>query len=88
MALNPAALKAAMKQSVYNGLKSNFSAAAAKGQGYPAISDAQWMMIADAVSDIAKDIVMEITTNATVLPGIPTAGGPSNQVTVGPGKIS
>jgi hypothetical protein len=30
---------------------------------------------------------MEITMNAQVLPGIPTAGGPTNQTSVAPGKI-
>ena len=36
---------------------------------------------------VAKVIVEELTTNALVLPGIPTAGSPAAQVTVAPGKI-
>ncbi len=85
--MNPAALKAKMKATIYNGLKAGFTAEASKGSGYTPIADAQWAVMAEAISGIAADIVMEIATNATVLPGIPTAGGPTNQATVAPGKI-
>jgi hypothetical protein len=47
-----------------------------------------WQKMAESISGIAADIVMEITQNAQVMPGIPTAGGQTNQVTVAPGKIS
>jgi hypothetical protein len=44
--------------------------------------------MADAIAAaVAKVIVAEITTNASVLPGIPTAGSPAAQTSVGPGKI-
>jgi len=54
-------------------------------------ADPSWAKIADAISDIAMDIVTEITTNAQVVPGIPvaTAGSPVAQsgATTGSGKI-
>jgi hypothetical protein len=87
MAMNPAGLKAKMKMTIYNGLKAGFAAAAAQGTNYTPVADAQWQIMAEAISGIALDIVLEITTKATVLPGIPTAGGPTNQTTVAPGKI-
>jgi hypothetical protein len=87
MAMQPDALKAKMKDTIYNGLKAQFGSAAGKGANYTPIADAQWQAMAEAISGIAADIVMEITTNATVLPGIPTAGSPAAQVTVGPGQI-
>lgn len=44
--------------------------------------------MADAIAAaVAKVIVSEITTNATIAVGIPTAGSPAAQTTVGPGKI-
>lgn len=86
MALNGAALKAKMATSIKAGLARNFSDVSSTA-GYGAISEAQWVKIADAVSDIALDIVLAITTQAQVAPGIPTAGGPTNQVTVAPGQI-
>lgn len=87
MAMDPAGLKAKMKDRIYNGLKGQFGGDAAQGSGYSPVADAQWNKMAEAISGIAADIVMEITQNAQVLPGIPTAGGPTNQATVGPGKI-
>lgn len=88
MAMQPAALKSKMKETIYNGLKAQFGSSAAEGVSYTPIADAQWQKMAEAISGIAADIVMEITQNAMVLPGIPTAGGPTNQATVAPGKIS
>lgn len=87
MAMAPAALKSKMKETIYNGLKAQFGSAAAQGEQYSSIADEQWQKMAEAISGIAADIVMEITNNAQVLPGIPTAGGPTNQATVAPGKI-
>ncbi len=85
MALNPAALQAKMQQTIYNGLKAQFSSATGKGQNYTPEADAQWLKMATAISLIAADIVMEIVTDAQVNPGIPTpAGGP----TVAPGQIT
>jgi hypothetical protein len=88
MAMNAADLKSKIKDRVYNGLKAEFSADAATGVGYSPIADAQWQKLAEAISGIASDIVLEITTNAIVNPGIPTVGGPTNQVTIAPGTIS
>jgi len=84
MALNAAGLKAKMQLTIYNGLKAQFSSATGKGQNYTPEADAQWLKMADAISGIAADIVLAMTTQAEVLPGIPTPVGP----TVGPGKIS
>lgn len=41
-----------------------------------------------AISGIADVIVTMLTTQATVSAGQPTAGSPTNQLTVGPGKIA
>lgn len=88
MPMQPAALKSKMKETIYNGLKAQFGGEAAKGQNYTPEADAMWQKMAEAISGIAADIVMEIVSNAQVMPGIPTAGGPTNQTTVAPGKIS
>lgn len=88
MPMDPAGLKSKMKERIYNGLKAEFGSSAAEGEAYSPVADAQWQKMANAISGIAADIVMEITQNATVLPGIPTAGSPVAQVTVAPGKIS
>jgi len=77
-----------MKTTIYNGLKAQFGGSADKGQKYSSIADEQWQKMAEAISGIATDIVMEIVQNAQVMPGIPTAGSPTNQTTVAPGKIS
>lgn len=88
MPMQPAALKSKMKETIYNGLKAQFGGAAGQGEQYSPIADEQWQKMAEAISGIAADIVMEIVSNAQVMPGIPTAGGPTNQSTVAPGKIS
>lgn len=88
MPMDAAGLKSKLKERIYNGLKAEFGSSAAEGQSYSPIADAQWQKMANAISGIATDIVMEITQNAQVMPGIPTAGGPTNQTTIGPGKIS
>lgn len=85
MPMNPAGLKSKMKATIYNGLKAQFGGDAAQGNPYTPTADAQWQKMAEAISGIAADIVMEIVSNAQVNPGIPTpAGGP----TVAPGKIT
>ena len=86
--LDAARLKAKMEDRIYNGLKAEFSSIASEGKDYLPIADAQWHRIADAISGIAIDIVNEITANAQVDAGIPTAGSPVAQATVAPGKIS
>jgi hypothetical protein len=88
MPMDPAGLKSKMKERIYNGLKAEFGSSAGEGEAYSPIADAQWQKMANAISGIAADIVMEITTNAMVNPGIPTAGSPVAQVTVAPGTIS
>lgn len=88
MPMDPAGLKSKMKERIYNGLKAQFGSSAAEGTNYSPVADAQWQKMAEAISGIAADIVMEITQNAQVMPGIPTAGGPTNQSTVAPGKIT
>lgn len=88
MPMQPAALKSKMKETIYNGLKAQFGSEAGKGQNYTPEADAMWQKMAEAISGIAADIVMEIVQNAQVMPGIPTAGGPASQATVAPGKIS
>jgi hypothetical protein len=87
MAMAPAALKSKMKATIYNGLKAAFSGETGKASGFPE-ADPMWEKLAEAISGIAIDIVMEIVSNAQVLPGIPTAGGPVSQATVAPGKIA
>lgn len=72
-----------MKQRIYNGLKREFAAEVAKGEGFPPVADGFWMKLADAISDAALDIVNDIQTDAQVQPGIPTTTG----ATVGPGVI-
>lgn len=88
MAMNAANLKSKMKQTIYNGLKAQFGSAASQGKNYNGIADDHWQKLAEAISGIAMDIVMEIVQNAQVMPGIPTAGSQSAQTSVGPGKIS
>lgn len=87
MALDPAGLKSKIKERIYNGLKKEFGSSAGTADAYTSVADAQWQKVAEALSGIAMDIIDEITTNGQVAPGIPTAGGPTSQVTVAPGKI-
>lgn len=88
MAMDPAGLKSKMKERIYNGLKAQFGSVAGQGQGYSSVADEQWTKMAEAISGIAADIIMEIQQNAQVAPGIPTVGSPASQTTVAPGKIS
>lgn len=85
--MNPASLKSKMKTTIYNGLKAQFGGAAGKGQNYSSVADEQWNKLAEAISGIAMDIIMEIVQNAQVMPGIGTAGSPASQTSVTPGKI-
>ena len=89
MALNSAAMKAKFKARIVSGLQREFGAGAYKT--FPM----SWDKIANALSDIAMDIVEQIQTTAEVVPGIPvvvnTKGGPTAQsgdgVTSAPGKV-
>ena len=73
MPMDPAGLKSKLKARIYNGLKAQFGGDAAQGTAYTPVADAQWQKMAEAISGIAADIVLEIQQNATVMPGIPTA---------------
>jgi len=98
--MSPGGLKSKIKETIYNGLKTQFGPAASKGDGYDSEANAQWQKMAEAISGIAADIIDEITSNAQVEPGISitgianTIGGPSSQTgpvsgsTSSPGKIS
>lgn len=94
MPLDKDRLKSNYKNRIYSGLKREFSAAVAKGKGFPPVADEFWMKIANAISDIAFDIVSEIKDNAEVIPGqqvmTEVAGTPPHAhpgKTVSPGKI-
>lgn len=85
-------MKAEFQARILNGLKRVYSSDVAKGKGYTPEAIAEWTKLADAISDIATDIVKELTTNAEVLPGIAVTGasatgGPVVAATVSPGKI-
>ncbi len=85
--MNPEGLKAKLKSRIYNGLKAQFNPETSPANNYNPEADAMWEKMAEAISGIATDIVMEIVQNAEVAPGIPTVGSPVNQTTVAPGKI-
>lgn len=91
MPLSGSSIKSKFKKTIYNGLKREFNAAASKGQNFPPIADDFWLKLADAISDIAMDMVDEIHQNAQVSPGqqVATTGSPTNHTgaTVSPGKI-
>lgn len=80
-------IKAKFAATIHAGLKREFGASAAKGEGYPPVADEFWLHLANAISDIAMDIVDEIHSNAQVAPGqqVVTTGGPGS--TASPGKI-
>jgi hypothetical protein len=91
MALVASEMKAKFQTRIQAGLSRVFSAEVAAAKGYPPVAAADWMKLADAISDIAMDIVMEIQTNAEVIPGqsVVTVGTPVTQTgaTITPGKI-
>lgn len=91
MPLVAAAMKAKMQTRIHQGLKRTFSPAVNQGKDYSGIAEEFWEKLADAISDIAMDVVSEIQQNAEVVPGqqVTTQGGPTNQAgqTVSPGKI-
>jgi hypothetical protein len=94
MPMDAEGLKSKMKDRIYNGLKKEFSSSAGQGAAYTPVADENWLKIASAVSEIATDIVMEITQNAQVDIGINVVGtvagipGPVTGMTITPGKIS
>ncbi len=91
MALNSNEMKSRFEATIYAGLVRVFSSDVAQGQGYPPIAEQAWHQLADALSDIAMDIVNEIQENAQVQVGIQveTTGNAEAQAgqTVTLGKI-
>lgn len=87
MPLVAAEMKQKFQSRIHDGLKRAF------GSDTDSQADAQWAKMADAISDIAMDIVTELTTNAMVLPGQQIVGvgggipGPVSGATVTPGQI-
>jgi ABC-type transporter MlaC component len=67
MPMQPDALKAKMKETIYNGLKKEFAASSAMGESYTPVSDAQWMKMATAISGIAA--AGSPAAQVTVAPG-------------------
>ena len=86
MPMVPAALEKAMEAAALSVLiKEQKDSIAAVGN-----ADSQ-KVIAKAIAATAKVIVAEVlkaTITTTVLPGIPTAGGPAAQVTTAPGPTT
>jgi len=85
-------MKAKFQSRIHDGLRRVFSADVSAGTGYEPIADAQWAKMADAISDLAIDLVNEIQQNAEVLPGIQVTTTDSNGdsgtgATISPGKI-
>jgi hypothetical protein len=92
MPLVASEMKAKFQSRIYSGLQRVFGSEISEGTDYPPEAQKQWRMMADAISDIAMDVVNEITQNAQVNPGqqVVTNGGPSTQTgsTMSPGTIS
>jgi hypothetical protein len=86
MPLIAPSIKEKFKTRILQGLQREYA-----GQNVPKDVMDSWAKIANAVSDIAIDLVVELTTNAQVVPGIPMVGtcavGPVAGSTVAPGKI-
>lgn len=77
-------MKSKFQDRIHTGLTRVFGSDAAAGTGYPGIADPFWAKLADAISDIAMDVVNEIQQNAEVVPGQSTSDGAT---TTSPGKI-
>lgn len=94
MPLVAPAIKAKFKDRIFQGLKREFAPYYNKGEGYPPLAEDTLLKLANAISDIAMDIVDEVQQNAQVVPGqqvmIPATaspGAPSPGSVVSPGKI-
>ena len=83
MPLIPAAIQVKLSAEIQSELTKAFGAGADAASG----PDSHKKMADAIAAAVAKVIVAELQTNAQVLPGIPTAGSPSAQTSVGPGKI-
>ena len=89
--LESSVMKALMQARIHAGLKRVYIQYVDQGTNYPPIADEMWELLADAISDIAIDIVNQIQTEAEVVPGIAVtvtgnATTQSGQPTA-PGKI-
>lgn len=82
MALDRASLRQKYVKSIYNGLKREFGEVQSV-PGYGPVADSYWHKLAEAIADIAFDIVDDIQQKAEVQPGIQTSTGP----TISTGKI-
>jgi hypothetical protein len=93
MALNASNMKALMQSRIHAGLQRVYSSYVAKGgSNYPPIADEMWALLADAISDIAMDVVEQIQDTAEVVPGqqvqtTDSAGDSGTGQTISPGKI-
>jgi hypothetical protein len=92
MALVGSEMKSKFQSRIHSGLARVFGSDVAAGQGYPGIADPFWAKMADAISDIAMDVVNEIQQNAEVVPGqqvtgVDSVSGPVTAATASPGKI-
>lgn len=91
MPLVASEIKQKFQSRIYAGLQRVFGSEAAEGTNYSPEAERQWQMMADAISDIAMDLVTEIQTNAEVVPGqaVVTNGSATTQAgtTISPGKI-
>jgi hypothetical protein len=85
-------VKAKFQSRIYAGLQRVFGGEAAEGTNYSPEAQKQWQMMADAISDIAMDLVNEIQSNAQVNAGqqVLVSGSASTQSgsTISPGTIS
>lgn len=86
-------LKTKMQATIFAALQKEFQSDIAKGGQYAADATAMHKKMAAAISEIALDIVDEITSNAMVMPGQSVVGvgggipGPVTANTVSPGQI-
>lgn len=91
MPLVGSALRAKFKDTIFSGLKRELHPVLGQGENYVPEADKFLEKIANAIADIAVDLVDEIHNNAQVAPGIQvtTAGSPNahSGATVAPGKI-
>lgn len=81
MPLIAAKIKKEMEAAIMAALTSEF---AAEGGADPS---SHKKIAAGVAAGVAEVLVKALTTEAQVLPGIPTAGSPAAQTSVGPGKI-
>ncbi len=81
MALVAATIQKQMEAAILSALLSQF------GEESAADPEAHQKIAAAVAEGVTNVIITAITTQAQVLPGIPTAGSPAAQTSVGPGVI-